>query len=132
MSVFVDTSALLALLDADDRCHVRSAAVWASLAARRESLVTTNYVMVETIAVAQRRLGVKVVGALRQQIMPVILVEWIHETDHQAGLDALIVAARKDLSLVDCVSFAIMRRLGIRRCFGFDAHFKEMGFEPLQ
>jgi predicted nucleic acid-binding protein len=132
MSVFADTSALFALLDADDASHSRATAAWASIAAKRESLVTTNYVMVETIALVQRRLGVKALRALRQEIMPVMLVEWVREADHQAGLDAVIAAARKDLSLVDCVNFALMRRMGIRRCFAFDAHFKEMGFEPLQ
>jgi predicted nucleic acid-binding protein len=132
MSVFVDTSALVKLLDANEEDHDQAATIWASLAAQRESLVTTNYVVAETIAVIQRRLGVKAVHVLKQQIMPVMRVEWVNETDHDAGFDAVIAAGRNDLSLVDCISFAIMRRLAIRRCFTFDAHFQKMGFEPLR
>jgi len=132
MSVFADASALIALLSADDDCNEQAAIVWHSLAAKRESLITTNYVMVETIALVQRRLGLKAVRALRQDILPLLSVEWVNETDHLAGLDAVMATGRKDLSLVDCVSFAVMRRMGIRRCFTFDAHFKEMDFEPLQ
>jgi uncharacterized protein len=41
----------------------------------------------------------------------------------------VLAAARRNLSLVDCVSFELMRRLGIRRVFCFDPHFAEQGFE---
>jgi predicted nucleic acid-binding protein len=41
---------------------------------------------------------------------------------------ALLTAGRRELSLVDCVSFACMRRLGITRALHFDRHFKEQGF----
>lgn len=34
-------------------------------------------------------------------------------------------------SAVDCASFAIMRRFGIRRVFTFDKHFRTAGFEIL-
>jgi predicted nucleic acid-binding protein len=38
-------------------------------------------------------------------------------------------AHRRGLSLVDCTSFAIMRRQAITRAFHFDRHFQEQGFE---
>jgi predicted nucleic acid-binding protein len=132
MSVFADSSALVALLDANDDYHEQAAVLWASLAQQRESLITTNYVIVETVALVQRRWGLKAVRELQQEFLPLISVEWVKEAEHQAGLEVVIAAGRKDLSFVDCVSFAVMRRMGIRRCFTFDAHFKEMGFEPLR
>ena len=42
MTVFVDTSALFALLDADDQNHTRAKDSWSRLLAREEELVTTN------------------------------------------------------------------------------------------
>ena len=132
MSVFVDASGLVALLDADDEHHAQASVSWSLLSATKEPLVTTNYVVLETVAVVQRRLGVKAVEALKQEIGPLLEIEWVDEADHEAGLAAVIAAGRKNLSLVDCVSFAVMRRMGIRRCFTFDAHFEEMGFEPLK
>jgi predicted nucleic acid-binding protein len=33
------------------------------------------------------------------------------------------------LSLTDCVSFAVIRRLGLRKVFCFDRHFQEQGIE---
>ncbi len=54
---FVDTSALLALLDADERYHMACAYAWRSLLAADERLMTTNYVVVESFALVQHRLG---------------------------------------------------------------------------
>jgi predicted nucleic acid-binding protein len=48
---------------------------------------------------------------------------------YRAGVNALLIADRPDLSLVDCTSFETMRRLGLTRAFAFDPHFTEQGFE---
>jgi uncharacterized protein len=45
---------------------------------------------------------------------------------------AVLAAARKKLSLVDCVSFQIMRQQGVRASFCFDSHFGEQGFAVLR
>jgi predicted nucleic acid-binding protein len=39
------------------------------------------------------------------------------------------MAGRRTLSLVDCVSFEVMRRTGIRKAFAFDRHFQDYGYE---
>ncbi len=57
MSVFVDTSGLLAILDAEDLHHAQAAACWKELIERDEPLVSTSYVLVETFALVQKRLG---------------------------------------------------------------------------
>ncbi len=57
MSVFVDTSALLAVLDAGDAQHPPARAAWQTLLERDERLITTSYVPVETFALVQNRLG---------------------------------------------------------------------------
>jgi len=40
----------------------------------------------------------------------------------------VLAANRRQLSLVDCVSFAAMRESGIEHYFAFDEHFDEQGF----
>ena len=40
-----------------------------------------------------------------------------------------LAARRRDLSLVDVVSFLVMRREGLTRAFTLDPHFSEQGFE---
>ena len=131
MSVFVDTSAFYAILDADDENHDAARQMWEGLLTQDVVLVCSNYVLVETLALVQRRLGIPAVRIFQEDIMPVLTVEWIDETVHQVGIASVLAAASRRLSLVDCVSFEIMRRLGIKTAFVFDHHFEEQGFECL-
>jgi predicted nucleic acid-binding protein len=57
-------------------------------------------------------------------------VQWATDSNHQAGVAALLTAASRQLSLVDCASFETMRSLGIQTAFAFDRHFVEQGFAP--
>ena len=128
MTVFIDTSAFLAVLDADDESHRRADGSWRKLLASDLSLATTNYVLVETFALAQSRLGLDAVRSLRHDVIPVLRVIWVEAELHEAGATALLTAGRRRLSLVDCVSFEVMRREGIRQALAFDRHFAEQGF----
>jgi predicted nucleic acid-binding protein len=128
VSVFVDTSALIALLDRDDPEHGRMSAAWLAGLESGEGLLTSNYVVLESCAVAQRRFGMAAVRVLLDEILPLAHVEWIQEKDHALGTTALLAAGRRHLSLVDCVSFAVMRRLRMRECLATDPHFAEQGF----
>ena len=131
MSVFVDTSAFFAVLDADDENHDTAKQVWEDLLAQEAGLICSNYVLVETLALVQRRLGIPAVRTFQEDIVPVLKVEWVDKTIYQVGIASVLAAARKELSLVDCVSFEIMRRLGTKTAFVFDHHFEEQGFECL-
>lgn len=129
MTCFVDTSAFFAVLDADDRNHVRATVEWRSLLADvRTVLVTTNYVLVETLALLQHRLGLVAVQTFDEDIYPLLRVEWMSESNHRSGMSGVLSARRRGLSLVDCVSFDTMRRLGVQHAFAFDVHFAEQGF----
>lgn len=129
MTTFVDTSALLALLDADEERHAAAADAWRDLLLADEPLLTSNYVLVECFALAQRRLGMAAARALEEDLLPVVGVHWIDATDHAAAVESFLTAARRGLSLVDCTSFRVMRRLRLRRAFAFDMDFLEQGFE---
>lgn len=132
MIVYLDTSALLAVLDADDERHPAARRTWEGLLTSGATLVCSSYVLVEAYAVVQRRLGLEAVRALQEDILPLVRVEWVNETLHRQGAHALLTAGRRNLSLVDCVSFAVMRQLGIRQVFAFDQHFAEQGFACLE
>lgn len=129
MSTFVDTSALFALLDGDDENHERAARTWQTLSDRDEDLLTTNYVLVETFALFQNRLGLEAVRNLQEIFVPLIGVFWITEDVHAVATAILLTAGKRRLSLVDCASFEAMRRSGVTRAFAFDRHFAEQGFE---
>ena len=129
MSVFVDTSALLAVLDADDANHVQAKAVWEKTLGADEQLVCHNYILVETSAVILRRLGLDAIRIFEGDIVPALRLIWVTREVHEAAASAHLLAARRGLSLVDCVSFEVMRRTGIRSAFAFDRHFQEYGYE---
>lgn len=132
MSTFVDTSALLALLDADEGRHAEAAAQWRRLLEADQPLLVNNYVLVETLAIVQRRLGLDAVRALVRDVLPLFEIDWIGTETHDAAVAALLAANRRSLSLVDCASFETMRRLGLTRAFAFDRHFEEQGFGASQ
>lgn len=128
MTCFVDTSAFLAVLDRSDTNHPKAKEEWESLLINGNGLVTTSYILVETFALIQHRFGIEAVRIFHEDICPVLRIEWVDESTHDAGITGVLSASRKGLSLVDCVSFNVMRRLGIKTVFAFDAHFTEQGF----
>lgn len=128
MSVFIDTSAFLAVLDSDDAHHESAKEAWHELLDSNEPLLTSSYVLVETCALLQHRLGMEAVRVFQEDVAPVLNPVWVDEATHMAGMSALLAARRRKLSLVDCVSFESMRRSGAKTAFAFDAHFREQGF----
>ena len=129
--IFIDTSALLAILDADDDHHGSAAQEWERLILGSERLVCTNYILVETFALVQRRLGMDAVRKLSEDILPVLIIVWMDADSHATSVAALLIAGRRGLSLVDCASFETMRRLGLDTAFAFDRHFSEQEFHTL-
>jgi predicted nucleic acid-binding protein len=128
MTVFIDTSAFYAVMDRDDANHPAAKELWTTLLGESAPLLTTNYVLMETAALLQHRIGVAAVRSFHEDVVPLLQVDWVTEEAHRAGMEAVLTAARKRLSLVDCVSFQTMRRMGVRSAFCFDAHFGEQGF----
>jgi len=128
MRIFIDTSAFYALLDRDDTRHPRAKRAWIELLKAAHTLVTSNYVLVETSALLQNRLGMEAIRAFHDDVLPLINSEFVTSGTHRSGVAALLSASRRDLSLADCVSFEVMRTSGINTVFAFDKHFKEQGF----
>ena len=126
-AIFVDTSGFYAILDRDDLNHARARAVWARILPQSK-LITNNYVIVETTALMQRRIGLAALRVFVNDILPLVEVAWVTEASHRAALDVVLTSGKKDISLVDCVSFQTMRNAGIDKVFGFDAHFRQQGF----
>lgn len=131
MSVFVDTSGFLAVLDRDEINHQRAARAWAEILQSDQVLTTTNYVLIETCALLQHRLGLAAVRFFQEEIVPVLRIAWVDATLHHASMSVVLAAGRKKLSLVDCVSFETMRMEGVATAFTLDRHFREQGFTCL-
>ena len=126
LSILVDTSALYALLDADDANHARAAAFVPELPTRDPFV--HNYVTVEATALAARRLGHRAVRALHEDFFPALGRVWIDERLHDAAVAAVLAAPRSAISFVDRASFEVMRDLGATDVFAFDPDFARAGF----
>lgn len=129
--IFVDTSAFLAILHAGDRFQRRAELCLRSLRAEGQTLFTNNYILIESIALIQNRLGLEKVRQYQEVIAPLLDITWIDERQHEAAIHAVLRANRRNLSLVDCSAFETMRRLGIETAFTFDRNFQEEGFKVI-
>jgi len=129
--ILIDTSAFLAVLNADDPYNRIAEEIWRSLHLNKTTLVINSYVLSETLALLQNRIGIVAVQDFHENIKPFLEIEWLTEKKHDFAMALLLSANRRKLSLVDISAFATMRRLGIRKVFTFDQHFAEQGFEIL-
>jgi predicted nucleic acid-binding protein len=129
VTLFVDSSGILALMDRDDPAH--AGVVEAFTSGRSEALTTHAYVIVETLAVARRRFGPAVAADLIDRVIPAIDVEPVDAELHAASVAAFRDTVESSVSLVDRTSFAFMHREGLTRAIALDADFRTAGFETL-
>ena len=126
MSVFVDTSAVYALLDAGDSNHER--ALRATDRLLGEDLVTHSYVVVELVSLVRRRLGADAAARLIDELLPAIDITDVDATLRARALAAFRASTGSAVSLVDRTSFEFMRQRGILRAWAMDSDFATEGF----
>jgi predicted nucleic acid-binding protein len=116
--VFVDTSALMAFLDADDLRHDAVVHAFAGLA--DDELLTHGYVVAESLAVTRRRLGVDATISLIDDVLPTIEVLSVDAAMHAQALRRYRAALPTSVSFVDHVSLAVIERGAIGTVFALD------------
>ena len=131
MTVFADTSALYALLDTDDRNHRRAAALWRSQV-EEGRLITHAYVVVETTALVQARLGKTAAIALHGDLLRVVNILAVDAVTHGQAVARWSTLGERRLSLVDVTSFVVMDDLGVDTAFAFDDGFVRAGFRLVE
>jgi predicted nucleic acid-binding protein len=131
VSAFVDTSAFYALLVRTDGAHETVRTAFARLLADGRPLWTTSFVLVETMALLQHRIGLAASRDFDEDVLPVVRVRWVDEPLYRLGIDRLWREDRRQLSLVDAISFECMRHQGIDTALAVDPHFAEAGFVVL-
>jgi len=131
-SVFVDTSGWLLYADQGLPLHSEVMEIVSTIIQQNKTIVTTNYIVSELVALLTSRL--RVPRAQLIQIIDLIKtnphLETIHidsETDAESW-DLLKRRVDKAWSLVDASSFVIMQRYGITQAITADHHFTQAGF----
>lgn len=129
--VFVDTSGAYALLDATDPYHAQAKAAFLHAERTRLPLLTTNYVVHESWALIQARLGWEATGAWRDKLISRCEIVWVDERLHSLGEARCRQARERRLSLTDCVSIEVMQQRGLESFIGADEHFERAGFRAV-
>lgn len=130
MSVaFLDTVGLLALWDKDDQWHAVARTAYETLVREKTPMVTTTFVLLECGNAAARRPYRLAVDRLRKQMHDdgTLIVPTAEDWD--AGWHGYRNGTPSTAGIVDQVSFAVLRRIGIANVFTNDRHFRAAGFE---
>jgi predicted nucleic acid-binding protein len=128
MKVFADTSGLFALLAQNDQMHVQAKENFLYFAQQKTQLITSSFVLVETLALLQRRIGIAPVQDFHSLLFPLLETVWVDGEWYNRGMQRLQTSNNRNLSLVDCLSFEIMQFKEISLAFSFDKHFVDAGF----
>lgn len=124
-SVLWDSSAILALLDADDADHARAVAAARQIASEARPSFVTNYVEAEAHALLLRKLGRSIARQwLQSGGLPVVRAL---PSEEQHARDILARHTDKDWTMCDAISFAVLDGRHVARAFTFDHHFRQYG-----
>ncbi len=119
---FVDSSAIVALVDANDNTHSAAVSAYADLMQQGYKLFTTNHVIAETVDLLGTGVGPDIARRwLRDHRLP------IYHADEQDERRAkmLVISSRspRGLTFVDAVSLVVMEKFGVADAFAVDPHF---------
>jgi predicted nucleic acid-binding protein len=129
--IFLDTSGIYALADSRDLHHEEAIQRFERLLESQEQLVTHNYVIFESIALLQARLGLSQALKFARE-SSAFEIEWVNGPLHDSALAALQKSGKRNVSFVDHVSFLVMKRRSLTTAFAFDPHFENEGFRLLE
>jgi|SRR5689334_10047481 len=128
-SVFVDTSAFVALRNASEAEHERARSALTALISDGVSLYTSNYVFAETYTALMVRVGRDEAIEWGRRFRDGEAIDMV-QVDRAVEDRAWQILERHDdkrWSYVDAISFALIERDGLSEAFAFDAHFSQRG-----
>ncbi|HEV8307374.1 MAG TPA: PIN domain-containing protein [Methylomirabilota bacterium] len=125
--IFLDTSAIYAMADRGDTRHRDAVHRFQAALEEGSGILTHNYVLLESMALVQHRLGLAAALSLARD-SEAFAVEWVDGAVHAEAVRRLARSRRRRTSLVDEVSFLVMRARGVEAALAFDRDFEFEGF----
>lgn len=129
VAVYVDTSAWYAYFLSSDARHAEALRIYEKIMASRDPMVSTDWVVLETVALIHRRAGAEAARTVCMEMLgnPTLEVAYLDEDLVRASSERYRSSAAT-ISWVDAASFTAMDKLGITRAFAFDRDFASAGF----
>ena len=125
--IFLDTGFLFALASTKDPDHERVREVFEEFDPKRlpDLWLTTNHVVFESITLARSSLHHRAAVEMGERLYDESLarVHWATPQDEYEAFEYLKSYRDKEYSAVDCLSFVIMERFGIREALAVDRDF---------
>jgi predicted nucleic acid-binding protein len=130
-ALFVDTAGWMACADGADPAHARCCAARDHALEAGQTLITTDFVVDETLTLIRFRLGARAAETWWQQIdgSPRLRWERIDSARFDKARELFFKYRDKDFSFTDCTSFATMREVRLTHALTTDRHFRQMGFQ---
>jgi predicted nucleic acid-binding protein len=129
-AVFVDTGGWVALRYRRDHYHGKAQAILRRLRADELGLVTTEWVLAESVTLLKARGAIAEALALGEALQAGRLGHLAESTPERRRRAWQLFVRYRDrrVGWVDCASFAVMEELGLTQFFGFDDDFVRVGF----
>ena len=128
MVVFVDTSAIFAVADLSDPKHDEASRGMSTALEAGDQLFLHGYVILESVALMTRRRGGEAARRFLAEVHK-FRIRWVDEALHRAAVSRFLERQGR-VSLVDEVSFLVMKEAGSRHVLAFDKDFLTEGFLP--
>ncbi len=127
-TIFLDTSAFVALRDSRDINHVRAKDFLKEIKNMRTPLLTTNFIFDEVYTYFSRFHEVAVeMGEYIRNSPGIILYHRVTAEDENRAWEIARSYRDKTFSFTDCTSFAVCENLQLKDVFVFDEHFRQYG-----
>jgi len=131
--LFVDTAGWMACADEADPAHHRALQSRDTALKSGSVLVTTDYVIDETLTLIRIRLTLAAAEGWWAQLegSSRLRWEWIGMARADKARDVFFRHRDKSYSFTDCTSFVVMKELKLKQALTTDRHFRQMGFKVL-
>ena len=131
--LFVDTAGWMACADGADLAHARASAARDAALEAGQTLITTDFVVDETLTLIRLRLSLRAAETWWRQIDGSSRLRWerIDGDRFERARELFFQYRDKDFSFTDCTSFAVMREIRLTHALTTDRHFRQMGFQVL-
>lgn len=128
--LFIDTGAFIAKFLPADQFHIKATEIWKQLDKKQSKIVTSNFVLDETLTLLARRSSYEFAAEIAQALYSSEATKIVRPT-LETELSALTFFEKfsdQKISFTDCISFQLMKENNIKEVFSFDKHFTFAGF----